>query len=85
MSLQDSRSNDLFIVDDEAMMRETLSLVFKLAGYRVTAFADSTTFLAAVHKRRRHARCSICICRINPASQYSRNSTRKIIRRRFLS
>lgn len=49
MSLQDSRSNDLFIVDDEAMMRETLSLVFRLAGYRVTAFADATTFLAAVH------------------------------------
>jgi FixJ family two-component response regulator len=38
---------DLFIVDDDAMMRDALSVVFTLAGYRVTGFVDGETFLAA--------------------------------------
>lgn len=41
------RTADLFIVDDDAMMRHALSAVFTLAGYRVTGFADAETFLAA--------------------------------------
>ena len=46
-----SQSSDLFIVDDDAMMRDALSVVFTLAGYRVTGFVDAETFL-----RERHAR-----------------------------
>ena len=46
-----SQSSDLFIVDDDAMMREALSVVFTLAGYRVTGFVDAETFLAAAHAR----------------------------------
>src|SRR5262249_54793139 len=38
---------NLFIVDDDPMMRDALSIVFTLAGYRVIVFADAETFLAA--------------------------------------
>lgn len=42
---------DLFIVDDDTMMRDALSVVFTLAGYRVIVFVDAGTFLAAAHSR----------------------------------
>ena len=45
------RSSDLFIVDDDAMMRDALSVVFTLAGYRVTGFVDGETFLAVASDR----------------------------------
>jgi FixJ family two-component response regulator len=44
-------SSDLFIVDDDAMMRDALSVVFTLAGYRVTGFVDGETFLAVASDR----------------------------------
>ncbi len=47
MASQDLRQNELFVVDDDVMMRDALSIVFTLAGYRVTGFADTETFLAA--------------------------------------
>ena len=47
MALQDLRTNELFVVDDDVMIRDALSIVFTLAGYRVTGFADAETFLAA--------------------------------------
>jgi FixJ family two-component response regulator len=47
MALQDLPTDDLFIVDDDVMIRDALSIVFTLAGYRVTGFADTETFLAA--------------------------------------
>jgi two-component system, LuxR family, response regulator FixJ len=43
--------SDLFIVDDDAMMRDALSVVFTLGGYRVTGFADAQTFLVATQSR----------------------------------
>ena len=46
-----SDSSDLFIVDDDAMMRDALSVVFTLAGYRVTGFVDGKTFLAVASAR----------------------------------
>jgi len=39
-------SSDLFVVDDDASMREALSVVFTLAGYRVGLFANAEPFLA---------------------------------------
>jgi len=45
------RPSDLFIVDDDAMMREALSVVFTLAGYRVSVFADAETFLTTARTR----------------------------------
>ena len=44
-------SSDLFIVDDDAMMRDALSVVFTLAGFRVTGFVDGETFLAVASDR----------------------------------
>src|ERR1044072_9908117 len=46
-----SGRSDLFIVDDDAMMRDALSVVFTLAGYRVTGFVDGETFLAVASDR----------------------------------
>ena len=43
-------SGELFIVDDDAMLRDALSVVFTLGGYRVTGFADAQTFLSAAQK-----------------------------------
>jgi len=47
MALQILSTSELFIVDDDAATRDTLSAVFGLAGYRVSVFADAGTFLAA--------------------------------------
>lgn len=52
MASQILPTSDLFVVDDDAMMRDALSIVFTLAGYRVTGFADAETFLATA---RNHA------------------------------
>jgi two-component system, LuxR family, response regulator FixJ len=47
MSLQRAPTSDLFIVDDDATVRDALSVVFTLAGYRVAVFADGGAFIAA--------------------------------------
>jgi two-component system, LuxR family, response regulator FixJ len=47
MASQDIRTNELFVVDDDVMIRDALSIVFTLAGYSVAGFADAETFLAA--------------------------------------
>jgi FixJ family two-component response regulator len=44
-------SSDLFVVDDDASMRDALSVVFTLAGYRVALFADAEPFLAAARAK----------------------------------
>jgi two-component system response regulator FixJ len=44
-------ASDLFIVDDDEMMRDALSIVFTLAGYRVTGFVDAQSFLMATRDR----------------------------------
>jgi FixJ family two-component response regulator len=51
-------TSDLFIVDDDAAMRDALSVVFTLAGYRVSVFADAETFLAAA---RSHAPAGVLL------------------------
>lgn len=51
MDLQVLPTIDLFIVDDDSTMRDALSVMFKLAGYRVTGFADAETFLAAARSQ----------------------------------
>jgi len=47
MASQHRQKSDVFIVDDDATMRDALSIIFSHAGYRVTGFADAETFLAA--------------------------------------
>jgi two-component system, LuxR family, response regulator FixJ len=51
MASETPGTRNLFIVDDDPMMRDALSIVFTLAGYRVIVFADAETFLAAARTR----------------------------------
>jgi FixJ family two-component response regulator len=85
MASQVLPTSDLFIVDDDAAMRDALSVVFTLAGYRVSVFADAETFLAAA---RSHAPAGVLLDLHLPDKSglaCSRNSMRSIIRRPFSS
>jgi len=42
---------EIFVVDDDPAVRETLSIVLSGAGYRVTRFADGAAFLAAAKEQ----------------------------------
>jgi FixJ family two-component response regulator len=44
-------ADQIFIVDDDAAVRETLSVVFTSAGYGVVRFAEGAALLAAVKDR----------------------------------
>ncbi len=44
-------TRDLYVVDDDEAMREALSVVFTLAGYRVGVFADGQGFIDAARGR----------------------------------
>jgi two-component system, LuxR family, response regulator FixJ len=43
--------SEIFIVDDDALVRESLSIEFIRAGYRVTTFSEGTSFVAAARVR----------------------------------
>lgn len=40
--------NTVFIIDDDAAVRDSLSLLLSLRGYRTTVFADAVSFLGAL-------------------------------------
>jgi FixJ family two-component response regulator len=42
---------ELFVVDDDVFMRDTLSVVFSHEGYQVTGYADGHSFIAAARSR----------------------------------
>ncbi|WP_406856400.1 response regulator [Alsobacter sp. KACC 23698] len=42
---------DVFIVDDDGAVRDALRLVFEMEGFRVEAFPDGASFLAAARSR----------------------------------
>src|SRR3954447_14499696 len=44
-------SGEVFIVDDDPAVRETLSLLFSNAGYSVVRFAEGVAFLRAAKER----------------------------------
>jgi two-component system, LuxR family, response regulator FixJ len=44
-------SNEVFIVDDDMLVRERLCSLFTQAGYRVASFDDGTSFAAAARER----------------------------------
>lgn len=46
-----SPSAEVFIVDDDPMIRELLSTAFSIHGYRTVSFAESASFLAATRER----------------------------------
>jgi FixJ family two-component response regulator len=45
------QNSEIYIVDDDAMVRESLSIVFSQAGYRVRAFCEGTSVVAAARVR----------------------------------
>jgi two-component system, LuxR family, response regulator FixJ len=51
MSLVDSSNDEIFIVDDDAIVRKALSMMFSSEGFRVTLFEDATSFVAAARLR----------------------------------
>jgi FixJ family two-component response regulator len=44
-------NNEVFIVDDDPMVRDVLSEVFARAGYRPISFVDGASFVAAARER----------------------------------
>jgi FixJ family two-component response regulator len=44
-------TSEIFIVDDDAIVRESLSMEFGRAGYRVTTFSEGMSFVSAARKR----------------------------------
>ena len=43
---------EIFIVDDDPLVRDMLSTLFTLEGYQVESFAEGNAFLAAAHARK---------------------------------
>jgi two-component system, LuxR family, response regulator FixJ len=51
MTYIDSAGGEIFVVDDDAGVRDALSIVFTLEGYKVTGFSDGAAFLAVAQAR----------------------------------
>lgn len=47
MNGQFTSRGEIFIIDDDAAVRDALSVVFTLEGYGVTSFGDGSSFLSA--------------------------------------
>jgi FixJ family two-component response regulator len=47
MNHQFAQRGEIFLVDDDAAVRDALSVIFTLEGYQVTSFVDGSAFLAA--------------------------------------
>jgi FixJ family two-component response regulator len=43
--------HEIFVVEDEAPVREALKIILSVAGYQVTFFADGASLLAVAHAR----------------------------------
>jgi FixJ family two-component response regulator len=56
MAEKSSPRGEIFVVDDDPAVRETLSLVLSSAGYQVICFADGDALLAVAR-----GRCPLCI------------------------
>jgi two-component system response regulator FixJ len=51
MSLIDSSSNEIFIVDDDEAVCNLLAMVFAAEGYQVTNFRDGASFISVARTR----------------------------------
>ena len=51
MSVNKPTNEEVFIVDDDPMVLNALTIVLSRAGYQVTGFADGASFLAAAKSR----------------------------------
>jgi FixJ family two-component response regulator len=48
---KDSKAREIFVVDDDPAVRETLSIIFSGAGYESICFADGDALLAVARSR----------------------------------
>ena len=48
---ESERSEEILIVDDDETVRDSLSMLFSLEGYRVTTFMDGSSFVSAARTR----------------------------------
>jgi FixJ family two-component response regulator len=44
-------ADEIFVVDDDAAVRDALAAVLSISGYQVTSFAEGASFLAAAQAR----------------------------------
>jgi two-component system response regulator FixJ len=51
MSADNPTSGEIFVVDDDPMVLNALSIMLSRAGYQVTPFAEGASFLAAARSR----------------------------------
>jgi len=51
MTSHQKRLGDIFVVDDDPAVCDTLSIVLKAAGYEVTCFEDGSAFLSVARNR----------------------------------
>src|SRR5436190_19478738 len=51
MTLGNTGSGEVFIVDDDPLVRNALTVVLSREGYQVTGFAEGASFLAAAKSR----------------------------------
>jgi FixJ family two-component response regulator len=49
MNQQDVSRGEIFVVDDDPAVRDALSVVFTLEGYRVTSFSEGASFLGIAY------------------------------------
>lgn len=49
--LASDTTSEIFVVDDDPAIRDTLSIVFSKAGYDVVCFAEGASFMAAARTR----------------------------------
>src|SRR6202000_3114547 len=51
MALQPTSRGEIFVVDDDPAVRETLSIVLSAGGYEVICFADGAALLSVARNR----------------------------------
>ena len=70
MAEQQLNGSEIFVVDDDETMRDTLSAVFAPEGCRVTCFAEGQSFLVAARARTPNwGRSPVC-CRPRTGSSH---------------
>ena len=52
--------NTVFIIDDDASVRDALSLLLSLHNYRTRVFADASSFLGALRSEWRGCQAFCC-------------------------
>jgi FixJ family two-component response regulator len=52
----------VYVVDDDAAIRDSLALMLGLAGYSTRLFSDAESFLVAFNRRGPAAWSPICAC-----------------------